>query len=76
MQTSLLSRPTIHLPRRPLLALPARPVPQQTCAPDRLQLHSVESAALLSGRKVVEITHHGAVYRLSATRLGKLILTK
>ena len=76
MQTTTLTRPTIHLPQRPLLTQPARSAPQPACAPDRLQLHSVESAALLSGRKVVEITHRGAVYRLSATRLGKLILTK
>ena len=36
----------------------------------------LESASLLSGGKVVEIRHHDAVYRLSATRQGKLILTK
>ena len=34
------------------------------------------SEQLLQGRKVVEITHNGEVYRLRATRLGKLILTK
>lgn len=34
------------------------------------------SEQLLQGRRVVEITHNGEVYRLQATRLGKLILTK
>lgn len=34
------------------------------------------SEALLQGRRVVEIAHNGEVYRLQATRLGKLILTK
>jgi hemin uptake protein HemP len=34
------------------------------------------SDALLRGRRVVEIAHNGEVYRLQATRLGKLILTK
>ncbi len=31
---------------------------------------------LLQGRKTVEISHNGSVYRLQATKLGKLILTK
>lgn len=34
------------------------------------------SDQLLQGRKAVEISHNGSVYRLQATRLGKLILTK
>ena len=36
----------------------------------------VDSNALLRGQKTVEISHNGATYRLQATRLGKLILTK
>lgn len=36
----------------------------------------LSSDALLRGRKLVEISHNGEVYRLQATRLGKLILTK
>ena len=36
----------------------------------------VSSNALLQGRKTVEISHNGAIYRLQATKLGKLILTK
>lgn len=34
------------------------------------------SEALLRGRRLVEISHNGEVYRLQSTRLGKLILTK
>ena len=37
---------------------------------------AMESAHLFKGRKTVEIRHNGAIYRLQATRLGKLILTK
>ena len=36
----------------------------------------VPSAELLRGGKCVEISHNGLIYRLQATRLGKLILTK
>jgi hemin uptake protein HemP len=34
------------------------------------------SEELLRGERLVEIAHNGEVYRLQATRLGKLILTK
>ena len=37
---------------------------------------AVDSTALLQGHKAVAIRHNGALYRLQATRLGKLILTK
>ena len=37
---------------------------------------SVDSAELLRGQKTVDISHNGLTYRLQATRLGKLILTK
>ena len=36
----------------------------------------LRSDDLLQGRKTVAIAHNGFVYRLQATRLGKLILTK
>ena len=36
----------------------------------------LNSAELLRGKKAVEINHNGFIYRLQATRLGKLILTK
>ncbi|HET7836244.1 MAG TPA: hemin uptake protein HemP [Variovorax sp.] len=35
-----------------------------------------ESAELLKGGKAVGILHNGSLYRLQATKLGKLILTK
>ena len=52
-------------------------------APERRESESgqiggaaVHSADLLQGKKAVEINHNGAIYRLQATKLGKLILTK
>ena len=38
--------------------------------------HLLTSDSLLRGRKGVTISHNGFVYRLQATRQGKLILTK
>lgn len=50
------------------------PAPVQDEAPQpRVAL---ESSELLRGARLVEIRHNGEVYRLQATRLGKLILTK
>ena len=49
------------------------PAPSQAAG---LQPVCVDSAELLRGHKTVEISHNGATYRLQATRLGKLILTK
>jgi hemin uptake protein HemP len=46
------------------------PVAEETRPPP------LPSEVLLRGRRVVEIAHNGEVYRLQATRLGKLILTK
>ena len=36
----------------------------------------VPSQQLMQGRKQLEISHNGQVYRLQQTRQGKLILTK
>ena len=36
----------------------------------------VDSRQLLQGGRLVEIHHNGELYRLQATRTGKLILTK
>jgi hemin uptake protein HemP len=36
----------------------------------------VNSTDLLRGQKAIQINHNGSTYRLQATRLGKLILTK
>ena len=40
------------------------------------RLGCVCSTDLLRGEKTVDISHNGSTYRLQATRLGKLILTK
>ena len=37
---------------------------------------ALDSHSLLRGHKAVTIVHNGASYRLQATKLGKLILTK
>lgn len=36
----------------------------------------LDSRELMRGARLVEISHNGEIYRLQATRLGKLILTK
>ena len=54
-----------------------RDVPDADTAPQQDQRRrQLTSDVLLQGRRMVEITHNGEVYRLQATRLGKLILTK
>ena len=55
--------------------LPAtRPAPTVARLPERpAPLSSLE---LLRGQRLVEIAHNGEIYRLQATRQGKLILTK
>jgi hemin uptake protein HemP len=45
-------------------------------APLETRRAPLPSEQLLQGRRLVEIVHNGEVYRLQATRLGKLILTK
>lgn len=47
----------------------------ENCAGMGLQM-GVDSATLLNGQKTVTIVHNGTPYRLQATKLGKLILTK
>jgi hemin uptake protein HemP len=56
---------------RPAVPLPSEAVPLLRSTPS-----SWQSQDLLGDRKAVEIIHDGLVYRLQATRLGKLILTK
>ena len=66
--TTLTSFPALS---RPLPAASGKRVPEgERPAP------LVESAELLQGRKTVGIVHNGSLYRLQATKLGKLILTK
>ena len=55
------------------LPLPARPDLRR---PSGDSLESVQSTDLLKGQKSVVIEHNGSIYRLQATKLGKLILTK
>ena len=50
---------------------PAGPAPTAEVRPPLLS-----SAQLLRGQRLVEIAHNGEIYRLQATRQGKLILTK
>lgn len=52
-----------------------RPVPSGPL-PTAAAMPPVPSDSLLQGRKAMEISHNGSVYRLQATKLGKLILTK
>lgn len=37
---------------------------------------TLDSIEILQGQKSITIQHNGALYRLQATKLGKLILTK
>lgn len=57
-------------------AAPATSAPDSK-GPARPPLEAtLDSASLLQGGKAVTIRHNGEVYRLQATRQGKLILTK
>ncbi len=63
------------------LSLPSRAARQadvsMPAAPARNKSgDALESTEILRGQKAVEIKHNGLTYRLQATRLGKLILTK
>ena len=53
---------------------PAQAVQETEVNKDRSP--SLNSDALLQGQKAVTISHNGSLYRLQATRQGKLILTK
>ncbi|NQW94402.1 MAG: hemin uptake protein HemP [Polaromonas sp.] len=54
-------------PFQTTLSHPTRPLTVQT---------GISSLDILRGQKAVEIHHNGLTYKLQATRLGKLILTK
>lgn len=55
---------------------PATESHAQSAHADAARPAPLPSEALLRGRRLVEISHNGEVYRLQSTRLGKLILTK
>jgi hemin uptake protein HemP len=52
-----------------------KPEPAQP-TPTPAQPHAMPSETLLRGRKAIGILHNGNLYKLQATKLGKLILTK
>ena len=63
------------------LSLHPRPTPPPAPSAPGAPSHSVvgwavDSTDILRGQKAVDINHNGLIYRLQATRLGKLILTK
>jgi hemin uptake protein HemP len=60
--------------RQPIAAPSPQRVDDQPEQPQRPP--ELASADLLRGGRMVEIRHNGEVYRLQATRHGKLILTK
>ena len=60
----------------PNLSLPVS-APIHNQSPQAKSVHSsVSSNEILRGHKAVEINHNGLTYKLQATKLGKLILTK
>jgi len=72
---------SIAMPASNTLSLPARaPVAHTETASgghaSSISAGCVNSTEILRGQKAVEINHNGSTYRLQATRLGKLILTK
>ena len=67
LSTASASTATLRMPR------PAVRTPPDASA---VAAAPMPSDQLLQGRKAVEISHNGSVYRLQATKLGKLILTK
>lgn len=70
--SALPSASALPAPTAAALPVAARALQPATSVPPR----ALESTELLRGHKAVEIVHNGAVYRLQATKLGKLILTK
>lgn len=61
-------------PRHP--PVPAPRLQAGTAPSPAQQAVRVSSAQLFGSAVEVQIDHHGAVYRLKQTSLGKLILTK
>ncbi len=55
---------------------PPAPAPRPTAPAVPAEVLRISSQQLLAGAKEVLIEHHGSLYRLRQTSLGKLILTK
>jgi hemin uptake protein HemP len=70
-ESAVMDRP----PHEPQLASPWS-VEHAPGASSAARANPIPSEQLLQGRRLVEISHNGEVYRLQSTRLGKLILTK
>jgi hemin uptake protein HemP len=60
----------------PTSSLPTNHGPANAQAQAKATQLCVSSTEILRGQKAVEIHHNGSTYKLQATRLGKLILTK
>lgn len=56
-------------------AVPPQPLSART-QPSQAPGGVVPSEQILQGQRSVAIVHNGSIYRLQATRQGKLILTK
>lgn len=67
---------TLHLPSRAVANRAASTAQAQPSGTAGEPQGCVNSTEILRGQKAVEIRHNGSTYRLQATRLGKLILTK
>lgn len=68
---------TLILPTARRIAAPSSALSERASPPaNAAENLSVDSELLLRGQKSVAIVHNGATYRLQATKLGKLILTK
>ena len=78
MSLALSISPTPGLRTRPAVPVTNHPDAGSSAAEGIVSLPSayVNSTDLLQGKKAVDIKHNGSTYRLQATRLGKLILTK
>jgi hemin uptake protein HemP len=61
---------------RPVNDAPCAPLSESGSRAQQPRPTPLQSDVLLRGQRLVEISHNGEVYRLQATRLGKLILTK
>ena len=66
--TSALPPKAVDVPARAPVSVAAGQPPAHTLR--------IDSQQLFAGAHEVQIHHHGAVYRLKQTALGKLILTK
>lgn len=60
----------------PMSDRPTRPGGAGLRQPVANASHPLQSTDLFKGQKSLVIEHNGSIYRLQATKLGKLILTK